>query len=582
MKREVLYTLVLSAAALSAAGGWRGVVRGEPAKPVSVTTNAAGHVLFDFGKHVFGWVEVDARSPGGYDLVWGELLDASGSVQTNELYTKRQGAIRCAHTVGAFGSGGGWTRIPYEAGRGSAFNTGETGEFGRVMPFRWVEVVKSPFNMGAEHVRQVPIHYPYDLSASSFSCDNDALNRVYGFCKHSILATTYMGMFVDGDRERLPYEADSFITQLSTYAVTADDTLVRRSIEHLSRHPTWPTEWKQFFIRMVYEDWMHSGRTDLVRRYWTLMRDAKSLRSLRREDGLLVTPCAKHAPSPDGGEFLDIVDWAVCYRDGFVFRPVNAVVNALHYRNLKELSEMARATGRPDEAARFEAEARQTFDAYQRVFFDRDAGRYRDGEGTDHSTVQGNAMALACGVVPPESVQTVADFVAAKGFSCSTYMAQFVLEALFAAGRADDAVRLMSGDGPRSWTGMMEKGATITMEFWDLLLEEEGRTPDMNHAWSTAPLNMIARRVFGLSPAEPGYATVRIAPQPGPLARISAELPTPRGGVRGELAFSDGTVEGRIVLPAGVDGVFVWQGEERPIVQGVNDIGKTTKKEGMQ
>ena len=36
-----------------------GVARGESAAPVSVVTNVAGHAVFDFGRHYFGWVEVD-------------------------------------------------------------------------------------------------------------------------------------------------------------------------------------------------------------------------------------------------------------------------------------------------------------------------------------------------------------------------------------------------------------------------------------------------------------------------------------------------------------------------------------------
>lgn len=96
-------------------------------------------------------------------------------------------------------------------------------------------------------------------------------------------------------------------------------------------------------------------------------------------------------------------------------------------------------------------------------------------------------MALACGVVPPDRVAAVADYVAAKGFSCSTYMAQFVLDALFLAGRDCQAIALMTSSAPRSWLAMMAKGATITPEFWDLTMPEKGRIPDMNHAWSTAP-----------------------------------------------------------------------------------------------
>jgi len=306
--------------------------------------------------------------------------------------------------------------------------------------------------------------------------------------------------------------------------------------DYFATHTTWPTEWKQFFIRIVHDDWMYSGKTDLVRKHYGLMKDVKAWRRLRRADGLLATPGEKMTASPDGGEFRDIVDWGMCYRDGFVFTEVNAVVNALHYRNLRELAEMACAIGRPDDAAMFEAEAAQTFAAYQRVLFDPAAGRYRDGIGTDHATVQGNAMALACGVVPPERMKSVVDYVAAKGFTCSTYMAQFVLEALFAGGREDEAFRLMTSAGHRSWLGMMSKGATITMEFWDLTLDEPWRVPDMNHAWSTAPLNMISRRVLGVTPLQPGFTEIAVRPRPGPMKRLSGSVPTVRGPVRLEMA----------------------------------------------
>ena len=510
------------------------VVRGEAAAPVSVTTNAAGNLLVDFGRHAAGWIEVDAAAPGPYTFVWGEMIDAKGSIQTNAFFTRKQGTLRCACTHDSF-AGTGWTRVPYKTGNGGVFRPEAVGPFGTVMPFRWLEVVRAPFPITARNVRQVPIYYPYDMAEEAFACDSPELVRVHDFCKHTIRATTYMGKFIDGDRERLPYEADSYITQLGTYAITSDHTLVRAMADYFATHTTWPTEWKQFFIRIVHDDWMYSGKTDLVRKHYDLMKDVKAWRNLRRADGLLVTPGEKMTKSPDGGRVCDIVDWGKCYRDGFVFTEVNAVINALHYRNLRELAEMARAIGKADDAAMFEAEAAQTFAAYQRVLFDPAAGRYRDGVGTDHATVQGNAMALAGGVVPPERVRAVADYVASKGFTCSTYMAQFVLDALFAGGRADEAIRLMTSSQHRSWLGMMAKGATITMEFWDLTLEEPGRVPDMNHAWSTAPLNMISRRVLGVTPLEPGFAEISVCPRPGPLKNLSGTVPTARGPVRLEM-----------------------------------------------
>ena len=52
-----------------------------------------------------------------------------------------------------------------------------------------------------------------------------------------------MGLYIDGDRERIPYEADALINQLSHYALDTEYSLARNTFEHLMLHPTWPTEW---------------------------------------------------------------------------------------------------------------------------------------------------------------------------------------------------------------------------------------------------------------------------------------------------------------------------------------------------
>ena len=119
----------------------REVVRGPDALAVSITTNAAGHAVLDFGKHQFGWLEVDVKKPGPYKIVWGELLDEKGAVQTGRRHTRSEGRIRCATTEGVF-DGVGTQRIPYKTGPGNAFFTGnrvvkrDLPKFGMVMPFR--------------------------------------------------------------------------------------------------------------------------------------------------------------------------------------------------------------------------------------------------------------------------------------------------------------------------------------------------------------------------------------------------------------------------------------------------------------
>ena len=53
-----------------------------------------------------------------------------------------------------------------------------------------------------------------------------------------------------------------------------------------------------------------------------------------------------------------------------------------------------------------------------------------------------------------------------------------------------------------------------------------------SHAWSATPTKDLVWHVLGVTPAEPGYAAVQVAPRPGTLAHIAGSVPTPYGHVR--------------------------------------------------
>lgn len=48
----------------------------------------------------------------------------------------------------------------------------------------------------------------------------------------------------------------------------------------------------------------------------------------------------------------------------------------------------------------------------------------------------------------------------------------------------------------------------------------------------SAPGNIVPRKLMGVEPLEPGFAKMRIRPQPGSLPEASLRLPTIRGEVR--------------------------------------------------
>jgi len=284
-----------------------------------------------------------------------------------------------------------------------------------------------------------------------------------------------------------------------------------------------------------------------------------------------------------------IIDWPEWERDhynlskGRMLGPeINTVVNAFSYHALTEMAFLAVALHEDSEARDLERRASQVRESFNRVFFNPSTSLYTDGEGSPHSSLHANMFALAFGLVPPDRVEKVADFVQSRGMACSVYGAQYLLEALFATGREEAAIRLMASKGDRGWQHMIDLGSTMTLEAWDPVVK-----PNLtwNHAWGAAPANIISRFILGVRSLEPGYRKILIAPRLGNLNWAKGTVPTPYGAVGVswlsappslEIEVPPGTTA-RVLLPPGLgravtlDGHSVAVGLEKdsPVLDGL-------------
>lgn len=508
-----------------------------PTLPKKIASAGPGHWFIDFGQDAFGWLELDIESPDS------RTIDIHLGERESGLAVNRRpgGSVRYAKTTLTLEPGRKTYRVQTQPEKrntsGDAIRVPES--LGVILPFRYVDIMNAPTPMRRSNVRRMTVQYPFNDDASSFTSSDPHLNQVYNFCKYSIKAATAFGIYVDGDRERIPYEADAYINQLSHYAVDREFALARHTHEYLLKHPTWPTEWKQHSILVAHADWMHTGNLDSLRRNYELLREEKLLLKFAREDGLLNTAALK-----------DIVDWPAGERDGFVMSPVNTVVNAFHYRTLVQMSEIAKALGRNHDSKCFAAESRRVRDSFNEKLFDPAAGVYVDGENITHASLHANLFALAFGLVPADRKPRVIEFAKSRGMACSVYPAQFFLEALFENGEAEYAIGLMTSDGERSWRNMIRAGSTITMEAWDAKFKPN---LDWNHAWGAAPANIIPRYVLGVRPLAPGFERVIVRPQLGPLKYARGTIPTIRGPIK--VSATPDRLE--VEVPLGVTGTVV-------------------------
>ncbi|HEV2319268.1 MAG TPA: alpha-L-rhamnosidase C-terminal domain-containing protein [Verrucomicrobiae bacterium] len=531
-------------------------LRFEGASPVFVTNTAPGRWFVDFGQDAFGYVMLRLHGGHGGTEVegrFGEMADGF-AVNTNPpaKSTVRYASVRltlpdsddiCSFRPPAI--------APYKIKR--AINPPK--HFGVVLPFRYFELIGFPGALVADDVTQERLLDEFDTKAASFNCSSPALNQVWNLCRNSMEMLTFDGIYVDGDRERRPYEADAYIHQLSAYAVDREFIMPRYTFEYLLQHPTWPTEWKFHMIFIAWADYLETGNADLLYKYYDALKP-DLLAWAATGNGLI-----KGFPGFPQKENSDVVDWPPGDRDGFVMKSpgylnwTNAVNNAFYYHSLQSMAKIATVVGRASDAGTYAAMAAQVYTNYNAALWDNDLQCYVDGVGTTHASAHANFFPLAFGLVPADRQAAVVNYLhsriaADEGMPPSVYGAQYLLEGLFQCGDADTAIDLMTTNGPRGWMNMINMGSTLTTEAWSFA---DKANLDWNHAWGAAPANLISRFVLGVRPITPGYGQILIQPELGSvLSHAEGTVPTIRGPVSIQATNESGLFQLEVTVPGNV------------------------------
>lgn len=514
----------------------------QDVSPVSIRSVAPSVSFVDFGKAAFGRIRISLLGKSGSDTVTIHLGEAQKDGRINRAPggTIRYSAYKLALRRG-------WNTYTIAISpdkRNTGPNAIRMPEYnGEVTPFRYCEIENYKLPIRESQIVQETVFYPFDETESEFISSDTVLNQVWDLCKYSIKATSFAGVYVDGDRERIPYEADAYINQLGHYGVACEYSMGRYSQEYLIHHPTWPTEWILQSVLMAWIDYQYTGNRESLEHFYTDLK-AKSLLPLADETGLISTRTGKVTPDVLSsihfdGTLKDIVDWPhtgilglgkneAGETDGFVFQNVNAVVNAYHYQAVKVLAEIAQKLGNTADEKMFSDLALKLKKSFNDKLLDKKRGIYSDGIGTDHASLHGNMFPLTFGLAPEKNIKAINEFIQSRGMACSVYGSQFLLDAVYDGNNADYGLHLLTSTSERSWYNMIRVGSTISLEAWD---NKYKPNQDWNHAWGAAPASIIPRKLMGIEPLEPGFSRIRIKPQPASLEHAEIKCPTIRGNV---------------------------------------------------
>jgi len=530
--------------------------------PVSVKPVASALWLVDFGKDAFAQLRLSLYGKTPNDTV---LIHLGEAIKDGRINRSPGGTIRYSAYKLALKAG--WNTY-HLAINPDKRNTGPQAVrmpeyIGEVTPFRYCELEGYSQPLEKNQLVQEIVFYPFDETESYFTSSDTVLNKVWDLCKYSMKATSFLGVFVDGDRERIPYEADALINQLGFYNVVRDYSIGRYSHEYLINRPTWPTEWILQSVLMAWNDYLYTGNKELLVQFYTDLK-AKALLPLADESGLISTKTGKVTPEVlesihFKGTLKDIVDWPQTgilglgknepgETDGFIFKDVNTVVNAYHYQAVSQLAQIAKTLNQTADEKQFAVLAMKLKAIFNEKLLDKKRGAYIDGIGTDHASLHANMFPAALGLVPEKYVSKVSSYIQSRGLACSVYGSQFLMDAVYDSNNAAYGLELLSSTAERSWYNMIRVGSTISLEAWD---NKYKPNQDWNHAWGAAPANIIPRKLMGIEPLEPGFSKIRIKPQPGNLASAEIKTPTIRGDVL--LSFTNKQLQSfsvKLAIPA--------------------------------
>ncbi|MBU3701611.1 MAG: alpha-L-rhamnosidase [Acidimicrobiia bacterium] len=415
-------------------------------------------------------------------------------------------------------------------------------------------------------------HRPRPAGAS-FECSDPLLNEIHAVGLRTVDLSA-LDAYVDcPTREQRAWTGDSVVHQTvdlvsnpdwsmpvwhpQLAAMARTDGMLHMAVasDFAADDRTFVPDWSLMWVHSVWNLYRYTGdRTVVAELLPAAERTLRWFESFLGDDGLL-----HHVTG------WVLIDWASFYSRG-----CSSTLNAVWARALEDFAEMSEWLGNEGSAAwarRRHAGVRDGFD----VFWDEGRGVYIDhivdGVPQRPAAQHPGAAALWAGLVPAGRVQRVVagltdrarlirhsfvmDPVTPTGgstgyqYMLSGYPApewdaetqmvgaepffRFVVHAgLARAGRAD-----LIADLCRDWKVFLDAGETSWPECWT------GGT--RCHGWSSTPTADLVRFVLGVTPAEPGYAAVRVAPALGGLEWARSTVPTPHGPITVE-ARADGTV----------------------------------------
>jgi hypothetical protein len=355
--------------------------------------------------------------------------------------------------------------------------------------------------------------------------------------------------------EQLQYLMDTRLQALFSYQLSGDDALARRALFdfHRSMLPDgmlqsrYPSAYPQVipgfalqWIFMLADHYRYFGDDRLVRRLLPTVDAVLGWFDEMLDDAGLV------GKMPAG--VWPFVDWVEAWRDNRGVPRANergplTVYSLMYAAALRTAGELNEEMGRPSTADEYVLRAEASSSAVRRCCWSEEDGLFTDGPGVGELSQHTQIWAVLSGAAAGEDAEGLIDrMLARKELPAVSYaMAFYLFRGLERTGRYERSFPMWD-----VWRGLAAQGLTTWVE------DPVSQRSDC-HGWGAAPIYEFASCILGVRPGAPGYRSIVVRPQPGPLQWAEGVVATAVGDVAVAWRRSeDGELSISVRAPAGV------------------------------
>jgi hypothetical protein len=531
--------------------------------PLTIPANTTAVLLLDQGVNTVAYPEITVAGSKGseIELVYAEaLFDEKGNKgNRNEIEGKKIKGLSDTFIVGS-----------------------ESIQLFRPLwfrAFRYVEItVKTGNNpLTIKNLQSVFTAYPFEEKASFRSSDPE-LSKIWEVGWRTLRLCSNETHYDCPYYEQLQYVGDTRIQCLISGYVSGDDRLTRNAIQTFNRsrfyegltHSRYPSNDMQvippfslYWTNMVHDYWLFRNDTAFIK---PLLFGIEGVLNWYENHLDSETGMMGHTPYWSFVDWPDEWPWSNAVNSGGVPKGGaeggSSILTLQFAYALNDAAELFSYFGRDTQAKHYKNLSAKISKAAIDNCWDDKRKLVADTPDKTVFSQHANIMAILANAELPNDGKELIDRVSLDKslIQATIYYRFYLLRAMKKAGLADKYVEMLD-----PWRDMLKMGLTTFAE------RPEPSRSDC-HAWSSSPNYELLATVCGIEPNEPGFKTVRIEPHLGSLEWVEGSMPHTQGMISVRFEKTESGIRGKIVLPAGLQGIFVYKNRTINLNEGINEV----------